>query len=128
MFTSLRHIWKTGEISLKTKISIFKSIDSSTLFYGAEFWKMNKMIGQTLEVFQNRCLTIFWPNIISSEELYTQTSILVSEIKRRRWSFHQNTCEPHQEWHSRWTPPGKRKREDPKKHGGQWKKKSERAV
>ena len=67
-FTSLKSIWKSSSISLKTKVCIFKSNVLSVLLYGAESWKVTKSVCQKLEVFQNkwlqRILGIYWPNKI----------------------------------------------------------------
>ena len=55
-FPSLQGIWRSKNISQKTKIQFFKSNVLSTLLYGAESWKMTKTISHKLEVFQNKCL------------------------------------------------------------------------
>ncbi|GFR98347.1 endonuclease-reverse transcriptase [Elysia marginata] len=78
-FALLRPIWKTPNISTHTKIRIFRSNVLSVLLYGAECWRMTKSLEYRLEVFQNkflrRILKIFWPNIISNEDLRGRTGL-----------------------------------------------------
>ena len=40
VFTSLKSIWKSSSISIKTKVRVFKSNFPSVLLYGAESWKV----------------------------------------------------------------------------------------
>ena len=68
----------------------------SVLLYGSECWKLNQTDVKKLETFQNRCLRqickIFYPNIISNQELYalTKTNPLekIIEIRRHRLLGH----------------------------------------
>ena len=92
-FGMLKSTWKSGRISLKTKLRLFESNVVSTLLYGSESWKMTKTIERKLEVFQRRCLRrilmVFWPNTISNEDLYARTSSspITPQIRRRRWRW-----------------------------------------
>ncbi|XP_041376699.1 uncharacterized protein LOC121389156 [Gigantopelta aegis] len=71
-------------------------------------------------MYVKRILNIFWPNIITNEELHKQTSTqsLVSEIKCRRWRWISHVIRMPQtalpRMALRWSPPGKRKRGRPK--------------
>ena len=72
-----------------------------------------------LEVFHNRCLRsicgIFWPKIISNQELYKKTNskIMVQEIRYRRMSWLGHILRMDQQRIPKvalkWTPPGRRK-------------------
>ncbi|KAL9983368.1 hypothetical protein ACROYT_G005527 [Oculina patagonica] len=123
-FASLKNIWKSKKITLKTKLRFFKSNVLTTLLYGCESWKATKAICHKLDTFQNRCLrrilNIFWPNIISNAELRraTSTNNISSEVKKRRWRWIGHVLRmdpssiPRVALH--WTPTGKRARGRPK--------------
>ena len=51
-FALLKNIWKSKNISLKTKLRFFKSNVLTTLLYGYESWKLTKAIGHRLDTFQ----------------------------------------------------------------------------
>ena len=123
-FGMLRNVWKSGKISLSTKLRIFKSNVLSVLLYGSECWKTTNAIEMKLEGFQNKCLRqilrIFWPNIISNEELLRRTRIqpLTIVIRHRRWRWLGHVLRMRADKLAktalRWTPQGKRKRGRPK--------------
>ena len=64
-YISLKNIWKTDDISRRTKIRIYNSCVLSVLLYGAEYWKMTEGDICRLSSFHNGCLRkimrIFWP-------------------------------------------------------------------
>ena len=123
-FGMLRNIWKARNISLKTKLRLFKSNVMTTLLYGAESWKMTKTLSHKLEVFQRKCLRrilrIFWPNVINNDDLYerTHTRPIEEEIRKRRWRWIGHVLRRPSDAIPRvairWTPAGKRKRGRPK--------------
>ena len=92
-FALLRGIWRSKNISQKTKIRFFKSNVLSTLLYGAESWKMTKTISHKQEVFQYRCLRrivrIYWPQTISNYESCrrTGTKPIIQQVRRKRWKL-----------------------------------------
>ena len=55
-FASLKNIWKSKKISLKTKLRFFTSNVLTTLLYGCESWKMTKATCHKLDTYQNCCL------------------------------------------------------------------------
>ena len=55
-FRNLGNIWKSGKISRKRKIRLYKSNVRSLLLYAAETWKTNKGIESRLRGFEGRCL------------------------------------------------------------------------
>ena len=77
-FINLKNIWKTSDISRKTKIGIYNSCVLSVLLYGAECWRMTEGDIRRLSSFHNGCLRkilrIFWPNKISNVELQVKTN------------------------------------------------------
>ncbi|KAL3868729.1 hypothetical protein ACJMK2_041499 [Sinanodonta woodiana] len=123
-FTMLKPIWKTRNLSIHTKIHIFKSNVLSVLLYGSECWKSTANIEKRLEVFQTKCLLrimrIFWPNMISNEELRRRAGVsTISEIiATRRWQWLGHVCripiDSIPRVALRWTPQGKRNRGRPK--------------
>jgi hypothetical protein len=72
-FVQLYSVWKTSNISRKTKLRIFSSNVKAVLLYGAETCKSNTIIRRKLQTFINRCLrkiiNIHWPEKIRTEEL-----------------------------------------------------------
>ena len=52
----LRPVWRTTNLSVHTKIKIFRCNVLSVLLYGAERWKTTVTIQPKLEVFQTKCL------------------------------------------------------------------------
>ena len=123
-FGMLRNIWKTNNLKLQTKIKIFKSNVLSVLLYGSECWKTTTTIEHKLEVFQTKCLRrilrIFWPNVISNQELLNRTGLktITENIKIRRWTWlghvYRMPANSIPRTALMWTPQGQRKRGRPK--------------
>ncbi|KAF0023158.1 hypothetical protein F2P81_023788 [Scophthalmus maximus] len=125
-FNILTKIWKTKNISLKTKLKIYSSNVKSVLLYGSETWKNTTTIISKLQTFTNHCLRsilgIFWPNTINNITLWERTNQepIEIQIKRRKWIWighalrRNNTAITKQAL--TWNPQGKRGRGRPKKH------------
>ena len=123
-FCTLRNFWRNGIINQHTKLRIFKTNVLSTLLYGAESWKVTRGIMKKLEVFQRKCLRsilrIFWPNVISNDDLYLRTSFspITEVIRQRRWRWIGHVLRMPNTRNAKvalyWTPGGKRKRGRPK--------------
>ena len=123
-FCQLKSIWKSGSISMKTKVKIYNSNVKSVLLYGAECWRVIQTDMNKLSSFHNTCLRkickIYWPKKITNKDLYhkTQQCCIETEIKRRRWRWIGHILRKENEDISkvalRWTPDGKRKRGRPK--------------
>ena len=123
-FGMLRNIWKSTNLSIGTKIRIFKSNVMSVLLYGSECWKTTSMIEQKLEVFQNKCLRrilkVFWPNVIRNDDLLERTRMykISDNIRDRRWRWlghvYRMSADAIPRTALRWTPQGKRNRGRPK--------------
>jgi hypothetical protein len=67
-FTALQNIWRSKEISEKTKIRLFNSNIISVLLYGCESWRVTNTNTSKLQIFINKCLRkilhIHWPETI----------------------------------------------------------------
>lgn len=123
-FTRLRNIWKSKQLSRKTKIKLYNSNVKSVLLYGSECWRVTQKDMGKVEVFHNKCLrricNIYWPNKVTNTDLYERTGCysIVQEITKRRFRWLGHTLRmPQDEIPKvalRWTPPGKRKRGRPK--------------
>jgi len=55
-FVMLRNIWKSKEISIKTKLHIFNSNVKSVLLYGCETWRSTEIMLKKIQTFLNTCL------------------------------------------------------------------------
>lgn len=100
-FGLLRRVWKASHISRKTKIKLFNSDVKSTLLYEGETWNAAPRDISTLKDFLNRCmrrnLKIFWPSVITNNDLWTATNQvpLRTEILKRKWNWLSYTlCKP----------------------------------
>ena len=72
-FLELQTIWKSRELSQRTKIRIFNSIVKSVLLYGAETWRITKATVTKVQIFINSCLRrilrVHWPEKINNISL-----------------------------------------------------------
>jgi hypothetical protein len=119
-YGALREIWPSHNISRRLKLQIFNSNVKSVLLYGCETWKVTNSVTNRLQVFINRCLRkicgIFYPEIISNEDLYRKTDQIpiATEIGRRKWNWIGHTLRKPATDITRqaltWNPPGKRRR------------------
>ena len=55
-FASLNKIWNSNNISIKTKLRLFKSNVLSVLLYGAETWFLNTAVVSKLQTYINKRL------------------------------------------------------------------------
>ena len=92
-FASLKPLWRSNVISLKTKIRLFNSNVKTVLLYGSECWKISKEIAKKLTVFEHKCLRIIlqirWPMIVSKKcirERCNREDIMLDQA-RRRWNW-----------------------------------------
>ncbi|XP_055997864.1 uncharacterized protein LOC125647136 [Ostrea edulis] len=116
-FCQLQSIWRSGSISMNTKLKIYNSNVKSVLLYGAECWRIIQTdMGKKLSSFHNTCLRkickIYWPKKISNKDLYLKTKQSCMEIKRR-WCWIGHVLQKGEDITKialRWTPDGKRKR------------------
>ena len=102
-FAALHPISKSKQYSLRIKVRIYNSNVKSVL-YGSECWRVIESNIKKLNVSHNRCLrricSIFWPNVISNEELYKKisSSSVVNQIKYRRLRWLGHVLHMDQQW------------------------------
>ena len=123
-FATLRSVWKSRGISLNTKLRIFNSNIKSVLLYGSETWRLTKALLSNVQSFLNKRLRqiigIFWPNVITNEELWARTGQedVETTIKRRKWRWIGHTLRKAPNNTTRmameWNPQGRRSRGRPK--------------
>lgn len=99
-FASLRWcVWKKNNISLATKIRLYRTLILPILLYGAETWTMLKHDLSKLEVFQMRCLRCILG--VSLRDRHSNDTILTScgsqptigdLIQRRRLRWFGHIC------------------------------------
>jgi hypothetical protein len=123
-FVQLYPVWRNNKISTRTKLPIFRSNVKSVLLYGSETWEVAKTTNSKLQTFVNCCLrkilNIYWPEVISNEELWrrTEETEISIQTKRQKWNWIGHTLRKGNEAVERealdWNPQGKRKRGRPK--------------
>ena len=123
-FSMLKTIWKSDRYSEKTKIRIYNSNVKSVLLYGSETWRDNVQDMKKLDAFHNRCLRrickIFWPEVISNQDLHKRTNSkpLSLEIKKKRFTWLGHVIRMNKDRIPRkcltWNPGGVRGRGRPK--------------
>ena len=124
-FVQLNKIWRSPNISEKTKIKIYHSNVLSVLLYGAECWRVTQRDSQRLSGFHTSCLRkicrIYWPQKITNKELYQRTGQrdITMVIMQRRWRWLGHVIRKDRDSITRtalrWTPDsGRRKRGRPR--------------
>jgi hypothetical protein len=123
-FKRLTNIWQAGNISRKTKISLFKSLVLSVLLYGCETWKLTKGEERKLDIFQTKCLRkickIRWQQHISNKSVLDMTEVekISDVVRRRRWNWVGHVLRKDRASDCAvalgWAPEGRRKRGRPK--------------
>jgi hypothetical protein len=123
-FSKMRRVWLSKSLRRDTKIRIFNVCVKSVLSYGCETWLVTKEIQRKIQTFANRCLRyilrIWWPNIISNEDLWKVTGqeYMNVEIRKRkfRWIGHTLKKEDGEVAKAAllWNPQGNRKRGRPR--------------
>ena len=94
-FRKLKRIWDSKQYNRRTKIRLFNTLVKPVLLFGSETWKTNVQDNRKLDSFQYQCLKrslgihVFWPYIVSIDELNERTGCtrMSIEVKRRRWRF-----------------------------------------
>ena len=133
-FTSLNKLWRTRDISLRTKLRIFNSNVKSVLLYGCETWNASQTCIKRIQVFINKCLRrllkIRWTDKVTNEEVFRRTGQgpVGVEVGKRRWRWIGHTlrkpgCTTRKVLD--WNPQGKRSRGRPR---GTWRRVTENDV
>ncbi|PVD19664.1 hypothetical protein C0Q70_20154 [Pomacea canaliculata] len=123
-FNSLRPIWNSRALSLRSKTRIFNTNVKAVLLYGSETWRVTNTINNKLQTFTNRCLRhilrIRWPERISNSSLWERTNqnATSQDTKKRKWGWIGHTLRKPADTIARqaldWNPQGKRKVGRPK--------------
>ena len=122
--SKINKVWRSPNITEKTKIKIYSSDVLSVLLYGAECWRVTQRDSQRLSVFHTSCLRkicrIYWPQKITNKELYQRTGQrdIFTAIMQRRWRWLGHVIRKDRDSITRtalrWTPDsGRRKRGRP---------------
>ena len=98
IFSQLRrHLWIRREISMKTKLSVYKAAGRSVLFYAVETWPLKALHLHDLEVFDHRCLRkilrIRYSDRISNVDVRhrccnIEPAAMIVKQRRLRWLGH----------------------------------------
>ena len=92
-YNKLRPIWRSNQLSKKTKLSVYRACVMSVLLYGCESWGMAKKFEDKLDKFQNKSLRhllkIRWNMFVRNSEVrqIAHTEQISMIIKRRRWKW-----------------------------------------
>ena len=133
-FTSLNKLWRTRDISLRTKLRIFNSNVKSVLLYGCETWNASQTCIKRIQVFINKCLRMLlkirWTDKVTNEEVFRRTGQgpVGVEVGKRRWRWIGHTLRKPGSTTRKvmdWNPQGKRSRGRPR---GTWRRVTENDV
>lgn len=99
MFASLKEIWKSGNVSIRTKLRIVETCVFSTLLYACETWTVKKRDKDRLEAFEMECyrkmLRISWRqrvrNDVIRNQLGKQKSIY-EKVRERKLGLFGHIC------------------------------------
>ena len=79
VFCNLKNIWKNSQLSINTKLRIFRSSVLAVLLYGCKTWRMIKNDKTKLNIFLHECLQrilkIYWPMKMTDEEIRFKTNM-----------------------------------------------------
>lgn len=134
-FVQLYPLWRNRNISLKTKLRIFNTNVKAVLLYACETWRVDRKLTNQLQTFVNRCLrrllNVWWPEIISNEDLWRDTgqTKIELQIRRRKWSWLGHTLRKDdgaiEKKALEWNPQGARRRGRPR---GTWRRTVDREA
>ena len=119
-FKRLNRIWKSREITLKSKLMLYTTLVTPIAMYASETWKMTEGTAHKLDVFHQRCLRkimgISWKDRVTNEEVLQRSNQikLSIKVKDRRLRILGHTLRMPDRRHPRrsleWTPNGGRRR------------------
>ncbi|KAI5731130.1 hypothetical protein M8J77_005084 [Diaphorina citri] len=89
-------VWKQHNLSLGTKLTIYKTIVLSTLLYGSETWTIHQKHVRELNSFHMKCLRSItrtdWRDRVPNEAILEKTNMdtldEILRVKRLRWAGH----------------------------------------
>ena len=96
-YTTYKKLWcqgpKRAQISEKRKIKLYESLVTSVLLYNCSCWAVPQNVFDSIDVLQRKhlrqILNIFWPNVISNNDLYKRCNVrpLTERITEARWKL-----------------------------------------
>lgn len=99
MFTSLKEIWKSGNLSTKTKLRMIESCVFPTLLYACETWTIKKRNKDRLEAFEMGCyrklLGISWRQKVRNETIRNQLGkqkSVYDKVRERKLGLFGHIC------------------------------------
>jgi hypothetical protein len=102
-FIQLYPVWRAREITTTTKLRIFRTNVKAVLLCCCETLKVTSDITNRIQVFINRCLRrifhIFWPNVLSNNELWSRANEepVTIQIEHRKWRWIGHTLRKKQD-------------------------------
>ena len=100
---TMKHLFYSNKIDIKTKMHVFNCYVSSTFLYNSELWTLTitkeKLIGSFhRRILRTSCLNIRWPKKVSKDEVYKRANttpwshqIKIRELKWLVWSSDETT-------------------------------------
>jgi Reverse transcriptase (RNA-dependent DNA polymerase) len=96
---ALDKIWKSKEVSLKTKLAVLDTCVFSGALYACETWVITKEIERRILAFERKCyrkvLRVGWRRKMTNEQLYEQIGIrdtLLQKVIRRKLQLFGHIC------------------------------------
>ncbi|XP_068690189.1 uncharacterized protein [Montipora foliosa] len=90
VFIMLKKVWASKELSVRTKLRIFRSNVKTVLLYGSETWRTTKRIQSRVQSFVNNCLRrilgICWKDKVTNEQLWEweEEELIPLQVRRRK--------------------------------------------
>ena len=97
-FGSMYKIWKSTNMSLKTKLSLYNSNVVSIVLYGSECWPMTVVNTKRIDAFDSKCLRrimgVNCEDEVNNSKIREPTKHveLSTKIKRRRLQWFGHVC------------------------------------
>ena len=115
----LKKVWASKELSVRTKLRIFRSNVKTVLLNGLETWRTTKRIQSRVQSFVNSCLRrilgFCWKDMVTNEQLWerAEEDLIALQVRRRKWGWIGHTLRKPASNTTRhalsWNPQGKRK-------------------
>ena len=106
----INKLW-TSDMSISTKVNLFKATVESMLFNGSETWTLNKKMNKTLDWCYKRmlrkALNIKWQQHLTNEVIYGNLPSISQVVRKRRLKFSGHCFRQHQQTVSKlvlWDP------------------------
>ncbi len=95
----MRPIWKSSDISIKTKIDVLTTCVFSRLLYASETWTLKSEDERRLLAFEMRCyrriLKVCWKDKVRNEDIRKKIgkqSTIMDVIKKRKLELFGHIC------------------------------------